>query len=83
MANTYEVHSGRMYLPPEDLAKPTERKVFFPETLSENVLVPKSDGTTLPLDDFLGENVRVATSSNFSNYDKKEDAVVVCVTGTL
>lgn len=74
------IKNGRLYLPPEDENNPSDRKVLHPETNIDNVVVPKSDGTTMMLKDYLGKQVFTATRDNpISNYTGKVNGIVVNV----
>lgn len=72
------IENGRMWLPPEDASNPTDRKVFHPETSIDNVIVPKEDGTTMKLKEYLGKQVIVSTDDNPpSEYIGQVDAILL------
>ena len=59
MENSLDVIDGRIYFPPEEKAKPNERKVLHPETNSDSVLCDNGEKT---LTDYL-ETVPIITKS--------------------
>ena len=72
------VLDGRIYMPPEDESKPTERNVMHPETNIEQVLVPRSDGSTETLKEFIGKPALILNPSDPpSGYAGKIDSIVV------
>lgn len=72
------IQNGRLYLPPADKNNPSDREVLHPETNIENVVVPKADGTTMMLKDYLGKQVFIASKENpVSNYTGKVNGVVI------
>lgn len=74
MSNSLDVVDGRIYFPPEEKSKPTERKVLHPETNSDNVLCDNGEKT---LTDYLG-SVPVITNSEVDTeiLSGKKDALV-------
>lgn len=67
------VTKGRLYLPPEDATKPTERNVLHPETDMDSII--DEDGTTLK--EYMGLVVQSTASTTDTNTVAKKNAPIL------